>query len=443
MKTKIKMNYVKKPLRFVILPIIIFAMFLAGTTSVLSVDVKAPAINVTMISQDPDPVGPGEYFEARFKIYNSYGGTTAKNFQAMIEAKYPFSLDQSESPIRSIGDLPAIGDSGNVVVLKYKIRVDEDAVEGPNPISLKYKYDGIDWIGQEFNINVQTVDANLAISGVETIPDKIKPGKEATLNIKVKNMADSTMKDISLKLDLTYSDLLSSSTAVTPKESINAFNSLPFAPISSATEQKIETLKPGEEHIFSYNIIAFSDALPKIYKVPIEINYYDELETRYSKKDVIGLIVGTEPDLSVAVEETDLYAGKKTGSVSIKFVNKGFSEIKFLDVKLGKSKEYEIISADEAYIGNIDSDDYETALFKLYLKGSTKNEKTIELPLKIEYRDANNNLYNKELSLSLNILKPEKLGIKKKSFPLAIVVLLALGIAFAYKKRKAKKAKIH
>ena len=409
----------------------------------LALDIEAPAINVTLMNQDPDPVNPGNYVDVRFKINNDGANAVAENFQVKIEPVYPFSLDSNEKALRDIGDLPALGDYGNLIVVKYKLRVAEDAVEGTNKIKLKYKYNNLPWMTEEFDLDVQTVDANLAIVMVETFPERVQPGDEAVLKIKVKNMADSTMKDITLKLDLTFSDLVGDATATTAADSITAFNTLPFAPLGSATEQKIYMLEPGEENIFSYNLIAYSDAESGVYKIPIELTYYDELETSYLKEDIVGVIVGTKPDMSVVLDETELYVGKQSGTVTIRFINKGFSAVKFLDVKLEDNGEYDVISANEVYVGNVDSDDYETAHFNIYLKnGATKKEKTITLPLKVEYRDANNNLYSETHNLELDVLKPEKLGIKQSSGGgFIFVILLIIGGVIYYRRRKKKSKK--
>ncbi|MBN2367413.1 COG1361 S-layer family protein [Candidatus Woesearchaeota archaeon] len=404
--------------------------------------IDAPEIEVTLLNQDPDPVGPGEYVEMRFSISNSKQGTLAEDFQVMLDTKYPFSLDSGEEVLRSLGDLPALGATKNVIVVKYRVRVDDNAVEGTNNIRLNYKYRGIDWVGVEFDVNVQTLDANLAIVSVETLPEKIKPGEEAKINIKVKNMADSTLKDVTMKLDLTFSYVLSQVSALTATDSVAAFNALPFAPLGSATEQKIFSLGPGQEYEFSYDLIAFSDAESKIYKVPVQLSYYDELQTQYTKNDVIGLIVGTQPDMSVVIDETDIYVGKRSGTVTVKFINKGFSDIKFLDVTLAKSDAFETICCDEIYIGNVDSDDYETADFKIYLNENGKAEKKIPFKVVTEYRDANNNIYRDEHDLELNIMSPAKLGMQTSSGGFFWVVLLIIAVVVGiwyFRRRKKKK----
>ncbi|MFH2019939.1 MAG: hypothetical protein ABIJ34_00865 [archaeon] len=406
----------------------------------IALAVEAPGINITLMNQEPDPVNPGEYLELRFMIHNTQADTVATNFQVMLDPEYPFSLDANEEALRSYGDLPALGNSKNALVVKYKVRVDEKAVQGSNPVRIKYKHGNLPWISREFFVEVRTRDANLGIVSVTTDPKEIKPGEEVTLNVKVKNMADSALKDVTLKLDLTYSTALGSLTS-TAADKIVAFNALPFAPLGSATEQKIYSLSPGEEYTYSYKLIALSDAESMIYKMPIVMTYSDEIGTEYSKNDIIGVIVGAKPDLSVIIDQSDLYVGKKTGTVTIKFINKGFTDVKFLDVKLAEKEEYEILSATEVYIGNVNSDDYETADFDLYLKnGATKQEETIVLPLTVEYRDANNRIYNDVINLDLKVMNPEKLGIKQNnnSFGLIVIFVIGAGI-FLYLKRKKKK----
>ena len=170
--------------RLTVMTIILLLVLASGA---VSQEIQAPNIQVSPMNQDPDPIGPGKYVEVRFKIYNDKAGTTAQDFQFMIEPIYPFSLDANENPLRDIGALPAVGDGKNVVIVKFKLRVDDKAVEGVNPVTVKYRFSDSQWISKEFDINIQTLDANLAIISVETVPEKVKPGDRATLKIKVKN----------------------------------------------------------------------------------------------------------------------------------------------------------------------------------------------------------------------------------------------------------------
>ncbi|NTV22852.1 MAG: LPXTG cell wall anchor domain-containing protein [Nanoarchaeota archaeon] len=401
---------------------------------------EIPSINISLMNQDPDPVKPGDYVELRFKVSNENGRTIAEGLELMLDPQYPFSLDPGADPLTVIGDLPGYGGSGkNIIVAKYKVRVDDSAKEGDNKIKLNFRVGKSEWISHEYVINVKTIEANLAIVSVETIPESIKPGDKAQIKIKVKNMADSTIRDVAMLLDLTFSTVRSQMSTVSATDTITAFNALPFAPVGSATEQKIDMLLPGEEKTFTYNLIAYSDAQSKVYKIPVQLTFYDNVMERQVKTDLVGVVVGTKPDLSVIIDETDLVVGKKAGTISIKFINKGFSDVKFLDVKMNDSDCFSVLSAHEVYIGNVDSDDYETAEFKLYCDTGLNAERSVQLPIFIQYRDSNNNLYEENIVLPLEIYDSSKMGEEKQNNLLPMLgVGAVLVVGFIIFRRRKK-----
>jgi len=158
---------------------------------------------------------------------------------------------------------------------------------------------------------------------------------------------------------------------------------------------------------------------------------------------IVALVVGVEPDISVYVDTTSVYTAGSTGDISVKIVNKGLSDLKFLNVKLDKSEKYKVLSPYEVYIGNIDSDDYETADFKLSIE-KTKDKKLL-LPIVIEYKDANNQEYTKNMNIELTLYtksEAKKLGLVEgngTSWVLVAVILLAAGFfAYRYWKKRRK-----
>ena len=46
--------------------------------------------------------------------------------------------------------------------------------------------------------------------------------------------------------------------------------------------------------------------------------------------------------------------------MTLKFVNKGIHDLKFLDVIIEEGEGYEVLSNKKDYIGDLDSDDYRT-----------------------------------------------------------------------------------
>jgi len=125
-----------------------------------------PSIQVTLMNQDPDPVGPGDLVEVRFKINNAQINSLAEDFEVEILEDYPVSL-YDDSAVRKLGDVSGLGDGSNVLVVKYKLRIDDDAIEGDTPIKLRYKYKGIAWITREFVLSIQT--SHLEISFVQAL----------------------------------------------------------------------------------------------------------------------------------------------------------------------------------------------------------------------------------------------------------------------------------
>lgn len=393
---------------------------------IMNVDAKlisgSSRVNITLRNQEPNPAEPGKYVDLRFRAEN-LGAEEAKDVYAKIVYKYPFSMEAGEDSEKYIGSLYGRQTGDNAVNFEFRLRIDKNAVEGDNKIELWYKRDKIEWAKLEsFIVKVRSYDAILSVESIETAPANIPPGSTARVIITLKNMADSLIRDVKMKLDL------SSST-------------LPFVPIGSMTEKKIYQIEAGQSGALEFDIMALADADSKAYKVPINLSYVDLAGTSYSKNDYIGLVIGTKPDLALGIDSSEIYKRKMTGNVVLKFVNKGLIDIKLLNVKLEKSEDYEIISSDEVYVGNIDSDDYETADFKLYVKG--KGDEII-LPVVVDYMDANNNRYREKDNIALKLYssgKAKQFGLEENSSVgiIIVIIIVAAGAYIYWKRRKKKK----
>ena len=402
-----------------ILTTILFVVL--ATTIVASLEGKLVRIN--LISQEPDPAEPGSYMDVRFKIEN-IGDSAIKDVQIKLLEEYPFSLDPGGEAEELIGNLEPYQSDDSGVIVKYRVKVDENVVEGENKIKLAYKYSGQLWVEKEFTINVRTTDIVLSVDSVDSNPEVISPGKEGKVTIKLTNLADSAIRDIRVKLDLSSENI-------------------PFVPIKSTTEKKIYQIGSKASKSLTFDIMATADAETGAYKIPIGLDYYDEIGTTYSKDDIISLIVGTDIDLSVGIEKSQIYKSGNSGEVTLKFVNKGLIDIKFLNVILEDSDKYEIISPKEVYIGNIDSDDFESIEYQLYVKSTDED---IVFPLILEYMDANNNEFNEKRNVRLKLYTKDeaiKLGLEEKPAIgiLIIIVIVFVGLIVYWRIKKRNKTK--
>jgi len=386
------------------------------------------SIRIKNTRYDPFPVEPGSYFDFWIKVEN-FGSTDISDFKFRLAPEYPFSLDPNENQLREFGLLSA----GEQALFKYKVRTDINAVEGTNPLHYEYNFGGAQWNTAQFNVDVYTLDAILAVEDVTTSKGTVSPGDEVGVSIKLKNLADSSLKDIKVKLNFIEFEQTLTGAQVTE---------LPISPIGSSDEKTIKTMEGGSEESVSFDLVVDPSAEAKVYKIPVTITYNDMQGTNYSKNNIISLTVGGEPDLAVTLDSSTAHMAGKTGEVIVKFVNKGFSEIKFMYVVLEDGENFEVLSPKEAYLGNIDSDDYETAEYEIYVNPKAEGE--VILPLTIEYKDSNNNPYMREIKLQNRIYTSEeakKFGIVKSSSAGGIVVVLIIvGIGlFLYRRWKKRK----
>ncbi len=399
------------------------------------------AIIVNMVNQEPDPVGPGQYVDVRWMVQN-FGSDPINDIAVEIMPQYPFSLDPGDNAVKTIPSLPGRQNDASSYIVKYKVRVDSNAVEGNNTLKLRYRIGNGAWTTGDYTINVQTIDANLGIISVSTVPSVVTPGDTFNLNIQVKNLADSVLNDVSIKMDMLLSTITAGAATSTTKSEV--LDSLPFAPVKSATEQRIRNIQPGQVVTFTYSLIAYPDAEAKVYKVPVEVAYYDGLGNKYSKDDVVGLIVESKPDLSALLEQTDITSSGQKGTVTVKIVNKGLTNVKFMDVKVVPTDQFELLSPSEVYIGNIDSDDYETADYDIYVKPGVTGD--VAIPVTYQYMDANNNRYTDTANLTLKLYTQEEaeaIGVQKSNttfIVIAIVVILVIGFLIIRAVRKRRRS---
>lgn len=274
-------------------------------------------------------------------------------------------------------------------------------------------------LGILFLLGLINLNFALIIDTVSMTPNEIAPGESAIINIEIENNGKEDIKDISVSLNL---------------------EGIPFAPYNSATDYNIEEIKNDDQEYARFEIIALNTAKSGIYKIPVEITYIQN-DMQIIKNSLISIIVNSEPIISVIIED-NLLLKNKEGEILIRVTNKGLSDTKFLEIEIADSIYYKILSSKTSYIGDIDSNDFDSAKFKIYFKQNIPDQ--INFPITIHYKDGINNDYVKNFYIPLDIYSKEKaieLGLIKKSMTgLYFMVLITLIILYIiYKKVKNKK----
>jgi len=400
----------------------IFGLFIVAMM-VPSVLAEA-SLSVTVSKYDPYPATPGQTVKVWLLVQNN-GDQDAKNVNVEFVPQAPFTLYNDDA----IKTIPILGAQKDYLV-DFNLKVADNAVEGDNNLKIRYGFDLASTQEKNLDIFIQAKDATVSIESVQMNPEEISPGSDGTLTITVKNNAQSTMTDLSMKLQL---QAIIGGTLV----------DLPFAPIDSGTERRIYTLESGQSTEFTYDLRAYPDAVSKVYKIPFTLSYYDTLGNQKNTTDFVGVTVNGLPDISIIIDKTDIYKGTTTGTVDFKVINKGVSDVKFLNVILQKSSDFDLLStSDTTYVGNLVSDDYQTAEYQIDVK--SKSDK-LTLPVMLQYRDSNNKYYEKNYNVELDLVDSSKLnpksGVGGSSWVIIIIILLIIGGIWYYFRRKNKKNK--
>lgn len=365
-----------------------------------------PDITITSGGQTPNPAKIGGTFKLLINVGNA-GTETAKDVSCSIDLKYGLALASGSNTL-SISSL----DAGEAKTLEYAISVDNDAAPGTHIVAMDCIESGKGVVSKNIEAEVETKYGSLNIADVRTEPSIVEPGQKAILYMTLENTADYLMNNINIKLNL---------------------SDLKIAPYGESSEKKIRSVGAHTSQDVTFSIVALPEISGGIYKIPLEMEYDDVTTKGYEVSSYISLEIGSSPKIDASVDSSDIYGSKTTGTITIKLTNRGLTDLKFMNVVLNKGNRYDILSADSVYIGDVDSNDYETAEFNVKV-----DKKETILPLTLEFRDSSNRLYTEQKNITFRKLSSAEAG-KSGISMWMILIVLAIGAYFYYQYRKKKK----
>ncbi len=351
----------------------------------------------------PYPAEPGKYIDLWVRVQYVGLKGPAEEVVCQVNPTFPFSIETGDPIVSNIGLISSYQE----VLLKYRIRIDANAVAGTNKLKYGCKMKGFDYFEMELPVYIQPQDAVLTVDKIESIPSTFNPGQIGTVKIYLKNIASVTLKDITIKYDISSADL-------------------PFAPVNSTIEQRITALEQDKTTDVEFDIAANPDAVDKVYKIPVVLTYYDILGKSYSRNMTTSIQVQTKPEVFLVHEQTTIVKNGTKNTVTVSIVNKGLAKIKFLTASFAEPQtdEYHLLSPSDVYVGDINSDDSETATFDLYINSE---KSSISLPININFKDVNGNIYEMQSNVPVLVFNSEeavRFGLEKRisTDPLIIVV---------------------
>ena len=375
---------------------------------------------ISGVNYAPSPAEPGRYID--FFIGLDNGAYPSYDVECKLLSIFPFTVDDATQETQKLVYLPA----GQGSVLKYKVRVADNAVTGYNDLSFSCRSRGADWVTAKMQVYIQVQESVVAINEVSFTPSEIQPGAQFKIRVALENSGNSPVKEVSLKLAFT--------------------DDQPFTTIGSSNTKRVALLGPKEKNDVSFDVLAYPTAAIKAYRIPLELTYYDDTGAKQTRTDYAGVVVESKPLLSIALESSTLHQTNTTGSIFVSVINKGVSDAKFLEVEIQPVAGIRVLSGATTYVGALDSDDYQTVEVKVYAETDAS---AFVLPVKLSFKDANNREYEQTSEITVPLYSQaelEKYGLAApQGMILTIVVVLVVLVAAYYgyrrfvKNRPAKK----
>lgn len=378
----------------------------AGTNSILVT--TSSSLSIELLNYQPVPAQPGDVVEVWIQVSND-GGEATKTGTLTVLDSHPFIVKTQSERVKEFNTIPA----QESFLVKTRVAVDKNANEGTAYLTVQVQERGSDLlIEEDLPITIQGRSGALSITKTESTPAQLAPGEEGSLALTVRNIGETKLRNVQVSLDL---------------------DELSLAPTSSSNAKTISSLAGGQTATFTFDLVAFPGAEANAYQVPVTLAYEDEQGNSESQEETIGLVIGSPPELLVYLERNDLTRETMKGDIVVKFVNKGLSEIKLLEMEVLENDEVEVNSESPIlYVGNIDEDDYESADVTL-----TLFQESVDVPIKVSYRDVLNRQYEETYTIHVDAKKGS--GKNASNAWLWIILVIVLLAAFFWWRRSKKK----
>lgn len=367
----------------------------------LLIPVAASALVDTQVQRyDPTPAQPGDLLAVQLALTNNQDTRTSDVQLEILESQTIRPEGRNTLQAGTIGARSSYQGT-------LQVRVAADAPPGAATLRYRVREGTGPWQEQTATIDVQPSQAGIIISDVQITPQTSTPGESASIQLTIQNNANSLLREVNTQLQLADT---------------------PFAPQQGATRKRAGNLAVGEQATITYELAAQPDATAGIYRVPVTLSFQDRNGNTREQEDLIGLTIDTQQRVSANVENVE--RTDQGAQITVRVVNKGLSEIKFLEAQASENDGYTIREQERtSYLGNIQSDDWQTMRFEIQT-----SQQEVSIPLSYTYQDAFNQQHQQEQTLNVTLPASEQGGIGAGTI---IVVLLLIGGGYwAYRRRK-------
>ena len=153
-------------------------------------------LQIVLVKYDPSPAEPGGYADVFLRLQAN--GVDLHNIQLRPVDGFPFTALQGED-VKEISILR----NRETAQVSFRLRVSGTAYAGSHNLRFQYIADEIgDWVVSTppFSVTVKTREAAVEIESV--VAEEVAQGSTGTVAMSLRNNAQNTLKDVTVRLDL-------------------------------------------------------------------------------------------------------------------------------------------------------------------------------------------------------------------------------------------------
>jgi len=273
------------------------------------------------------------------------------------------------------------------------------------------------------NIYADSSAPHITVTLLNQDPDPVQQGDVVEVRFKIENDGSVTSENVEVEILPKY----------------------PFSLYSGDAVKQLGKLRAGQTGadaiIADYKLKVDSLAEEGDNEIELQFKIGNVIYSYTNNEFFIDIQDYTPPNLRVYIKENTIFTPDTKGTITIEVANVDITDVTFLQLTLLSSNNYQLLSSSNyVYLGDIDSDDTESEDFEIYVLNPKDGK--IEIPIKLEYQDSNENKFSEERLLSFNIYSSKELskyGLIKKSYTKYIILIIVVGIILWYIKKKKKR----
>ncbi len=209
--------------------LLLFTMSLTLAETACDLDIK-------LLNQDPYPAVPGDYVKLVFQV-DGLDSPNCNDMTFELLSDYPIEFNPGEDGFRTFKKVDYIKDYETSLLIPYEIRIDEDALDGVNPIEVRVQSKNDAPITKTFNIKIKDVRADFEIY----VKDYNYNMNEMT--IEVLNIGDSDIEALTMEIPKQDSiEVKGSNRVVVGDLDSNEYTSADFETILSTGKFKVNLI---------------------------------------------------------------------------------------------------------------------------------------------------------------------------------------------------------